>query len=355
MAATIRDVARHCGLSPSAVSGILNNRAYTWASEETRRRVREAAEAMGYQPHHAARSLRMGKTLVVTFLFHQEYLGPGGTLDGTAEIIAARLGTQGYELRLHIYPNQKELMRGLSDVALRQSSDAVLLFGRERDTAEQGVFLERHNIPFVVKGRHEALYPHWNQVDYDHEGMMRQVVERFAALGHRRIAYIGGAHGEVHQQKLFQGFHDAYRERFEREPDARFLLTAVPDAVPARVAQWFASSGDEQPTAIAIATADADWHCIERELAFQGRIIAEESPDSPTRAVAVAGQSYGNLHLAYGQGDTFTSASLAFLGEIAVDQLLLPLLRGEKPLQSVQRILPELASTKSLHLPPPSP
>ncbi|MDX1932288.1 MAG: LacI family DNA-binding transcriptional regulator [Capsulimonadales bacterium] len=348
MSVTLRDVAKRCGLSPSTVSGVLNNRSNTWASPETRQRIREAAEALGYRPNQAARALRTGKTYVVAFLFHENYLGPLSTFDGTAEIMAGRLGMHGYELKLHVYPDQKELMVGLSDLVRRQSCDAILLFGQESDTAEQGAFLEQHHIPFVVKGRHERRFPSWYQVDYDHEGMMDTVVARFAARNRRRIAYIGFDQGGVYQKHLQSGFRNAcLRHLHAPPPEHRIALYGEngPAEVHRCVEGWFTLPEEEQPDAIAIGTSDNDWHHIERTLARQGRIIG----DQPGQ-VAVAGQASPFLHLAFGHGFVFEDTSFASIGQVAVEDLLLPLLRDQLPEPPVRRILPNLLPTKSLEL-----
>ncbi|MFE3516660.1 LacI family DNA-binding transcriptional regulator [Streptomyces sp. NPDC059166] len=62
---TSADVARRAGVSRATVSYVLNNNTTVRISEPTRRRVREAAEGLGYVPHAAARSLRAGHTRTV--------------------------------------------------------------------------------------------------------------------------------------------------------------------------------------------------------------------------------------------------------------------------------------------------
>ena len=57
---TIKDVARLAGVSPTTVSHALGGKRPVAAA--TRRRVREAAERLGYRPHPGARSLRGGST-----------------------------------------------------------------------------------------------------------------------------------------------------------------------------------------------------------------------------------------------------------------------------------------------------
>lgn len=354
MAVTLRDVANRCGLSPSTVSDVLNNRSRTWASEETRRRVFEAASVLGYRPHSAARALRTGKTYVVAFLYHRDWNAAPPTFDGAAEIMASRLGEQGYELRLHVYPNQAQLMEGLDDMVRRQSCDAIVLFGREPDVAEQARFMEKHSsIPFVVKGRHEIDAPHWFQVDYDHEGMMRSVVDYFAERGHRRIAYMGYPIGEVYHERLYNGFREAIRGRFGAYPPEEWLIAMAPHAeviIPATLERWFSLPEEQRPTAIAIGAGDWEWYVIERTLATRGYSIG----DGPEQ-IAVAGQATYRIHLAFGDGVYFGDISHNSIAVTLVQELLIPLLGGNQPENPVQRILPPLIPIHSQGLELPHP
>src|SRR5258706_14930946 len=62
MAASVKDVARHAGVSISTVSYVLSgNRPI---SERTKQRVLASIEALSFQPHAGARSIRAGATYV---------------------------------------------------------------------------------------------------------------------------------------------------------------------------------------------------------------------------------------------------------------------------------------------------
>ena len=61
--ATIRDVARHAGVSIATVSAAMNDSGPV--SEKTRKRVWDAAAAVGYSPNAIARSLRLGKSRLI--------------------------------------------------------------------------------------------------------------------------------------------------------------------------------------------------------------------------------------------------------------------------------------------------
>ncbi len=54
----IRDVAAAAGVSVTTVSHVLNDTPHTRTSDDTRGRVKAAAEKLGYQPNRLARGLR---------------------------------------------------------------------------------------------------------------------------------------------------------------------------------------------------------------------------------------------------------------------------------------------------------
>ena len=65
---SLKELARHLGVSPSTVSVVLNNVPGRSISEPTRERIREAAEQMGYRPSLLARSLRLQQTQTIGVL-----------------------------------------------------------------------------------------------------------------------------------------------------------------------------------------------------------------------------------------------------------------------------------------------
>ncbi|MFJ9949615.1 LacI family DNA-binding transcriptional regulator [Kitasatospora sp. NPDC091207] len=73
---TSADVARLAGVSRATVSFVLNDTPGGRVGEQTRQKVRAAAEELGYVPHAAARSLRAGRSAIVLLVGHSWPIGP---------------------------------------------------------------------------------------------------------------------------------------------------------------------------------------------------------------------------------------------------------------------------------------
>src|SRR5580704_2409044 len=99
MRTRLKDVAAKLNLSPSLVSGVLNNRPHIWASEETKNRVFDAAKELSYHPSAAAQALSRGRTDSVSLVYRRletaEYrLAYSGLLDG----LSSELQPAGFDL-----------------------------------------------------------------------------------------------------------------------------------------------------------------------------------------------------------------------------------------------------------------
>src|SRR2546423_13367736 len=89
------DVARLAGVSQKTVSRVLNDEPYV--SDEVRRRVRAAAEKLGYRLNHAARTLASGRTRTIGVVTLGSALyGPSSLLRG----IERAVRETGYALRV---------------------------------------------------------------------------------------------------------------------------------------------------------------------------------------------------------------------------------------------------------------
>jgi LacI family transcriptional regulator len=178
---TIVDVARHAGVSTTAVSKVLRN-AYG-ASPEMQVRVRAAIEELGYRPSAAARALR-GRTYTIGLLL-PDIRNPffADVLDGVTD----QLGGTGYQVLLASCCNDEAGEAQLTDAMIDRSMDGLILVA----PLSSRTHLERvaRTLPTVVVGRHgqSAAYDTVADDDFTGAGL---VVAHLAELGHRRIAHI---------------------------------------------------------------------------------------------------------------------------------------------------------------------
>ncbi len=81
---TIKDVAQVAGVSTQTVSRVMNK--FSYVSEETRQRVEEVVEQLGYRPSTLARSLIQQRSYTLGVVtFGLKYIGPSRTLNGVAD------------------------------------------------------------------------------------------------------------------------------------------------------------------------------------------------------------------------------------------------------------------------------
>ena len=83
---TIKEIARHTGLSIPTVGNVLGRSASRY-SESTRKRILQAAQDLGYKPNSSARAMRQGRfgcaALVLSRSKQQTHSHiPPGLLDG---------------------------------------------------------------------------------------------------------------------------------------------------------------------------------------------------------------------------------------------------------------------------------
>ncbi|WP_224274476.1 LacI family DNA-binding transcriptional regulator [Streptomyces sp. LS1784] len=190
-ATTIEEVARAAGVSRQTVSNALN--APQRVRPETLERVNAAIRELGYQPDQSARSLRSGARRTIGYLAPvDDPLDPNPLMAGFLEALVDAAGAAGQRVLL-FRPGQgtADPVAAIDElVAARQVDGLVLADVLHEDVRIAHV--ARLGVPFVSFGRTGPGVPqHW--VDIGNEAAMAEVVRHLAALGHRRIGYLGAA------------------------------------------------------------------------------------------------------------------------------------------------------------------
>lgn len=188
---TIRDVAAKANVHPSTVSRVFSGNASI--SELTRRRVLAAAKTLNFQPNAIARSLSVQRTHTIGLVVPHVY--PGYFDDSFFPQIMRGLLTVTYanQYRLLVSGCESygdEITQILTILGTRQVDGIIITSGR-LDVNTVGT-LREHTVPLVLIGRPPAQHADAAWVDADNMQDTRRVIEHLIALGHRRIAYVGG-------------------------------------------------------------------------------------------------------------------------------------------------------------------
>ena len=265
---TAYDVAAVSGVSQPTVSRILGGQAEKYR-EQTRRRVLEAAQKLGYRPSAAARITRTGQVGAVALLL--------GTKDGRSSLPQGLLN--GIQDSLHEHDLNLMVVK-LSDAhltdpqyvprILREVSSDGLLVDYTHDIPEPLLALVRqHAIPAVwINSRQEH-----NCVRPDDVAAGRLAAEHLINLGHRRIAWADFTHGPD-----FPSPHYSAADR--RQGYAAAMIDAGLQPLILR-----AQTGIDVPSP--------------RRLAFAADVLA--SSDRPTAVIGYAQTTTMPFHLAAAQ------------------------------------------------------
>jgi DNA-binding LacI/PurR family transcriptional regulator len=188
----MHDVARRSGVSVGTVSNVLHRTAPV--SEETRRRVLQAIDELGYRQNEVARSLkrRATKTLGVVI---PDALNP---FHATVALqVERRAHRDGFAVLLAETENDPATESDQVRALVGRRVDGVIFPAVTAGSTIPSELLDR-GIPVVVVS-FEAADPRLGIVHVDEFAAMEQVVEHLAGHGHARIAF---AHSGAHEESV---------------------------------------------------------------------------------------------------------------------------------------------------------
>jgi len=177
---TSADVARESGVSRTTVSYVLNDTTGTVISEETRQRVRAAADRLGYAPSAAARTLRSGRSDLVLCAVPDWPIGP--LVDALLDHLTRELAARDLSVLVHHSRGQ----RPLADLWRAVTPRAVVGFTAFSDEEEAG--MRRAGIQVVATVLdEEPRRPGAFAAGQTQVGRLQ--AQHLVAAGHRLIGY----------------------------------------------------------------------------------------------------------------------------------------------------------------------
>ncbi|NBI30688.1 catabolite control protein A [Chengkuizengella marina] len=207
MTVTIYDVARESGVSMATVSRVVNNNPNV--KPQTRKKVFDAIEKLGYRPNAVARGLASKKTTTVGVVIPDISNTIFSEVARGVEDIA---NMYRYNIILCNSDKKKEKEIQVINTLLEKQVDGLLFMG--------GTVTEDHihafktaSVPIVLCGTKEES-ENIPSVDIDHEKAAFDAVQALLNEGHRDIALIGGnfkdlAKGFARYQGYIKAIEDA--------------------------------------------------------------------------------------------------------------------------------------------------
>ncbi|MFG2348178.1 LacI family DNA-binding transcriptional regulator [Streptomyces phaeochromogenes] len=206
---TIKDVAARAGVSKGAVSLAFNHK--PGLADATRDRIFEAARELGWAPNLAARSLSNRRVDVIGLAICRpaKLLGLEPFYMEFISGVESVLTEHSCSLLLRLVRTVEEEV-GLQDSWWRgkQISGSILVDFRADDPRVPAV--ERLGMPVVAVG-HPSLTGGLTSVWTDDATAVTEAVRYLAALGHRRVARVGGAAALGHTAIRTAAFDEAAR------------------------------------------------------------------------------------------------------------------------------------------------
>lgn len=214
---TQREVAARARVSRATVSYVLNDTAKSRVpiSIETRRRVIEAAEALGYEPDASARTLRSGKTREVGVLVpdmgnpHYWQLLTG---------IEREAHLHDYTLLIfHSALVESEEAVGLRELAGRRIDGLVLISSFPPSWPTTIKRLSSQHSPIVDLSNVESPF---DRVMSDYRSGTRELMDHLLGYGHRQIGFVYGVASEKVGLDRLEPYREALRaQRLPEEPE----------------------------------------------------------------------------------------------------------------------------------------
>jgi LacI family transcriptional regulator len=204
---TVKDVARHAGVSPGTVSNVLTGKRQV--SENTRARVLHAVEKLGYHPNVLARSLinRRSETLAVVAT-GLDYFGPSQTVVG----IEQEAHDLGYFLLLSLlYQPESPVETALAALMGRHVDGVIWAVPEVGDTRRWIEPKQIERLPPVVF-LSMAPRPGLTVVAVDNRAGAALAVRHLLEAGRRRIGVITGPLGWWEARERCVGWSQVLRQ-----------------------------------------------------------------------------------------------------------------------------------------------
>lgn len=221
--ATAKDVAALAQVSAQTVSRVVNDAENV--RPETRAKVLDAMEKVGYSPNAAARALRSGGSRTIGLIAH--HLGRTGEAN-IVQAVSAVANQRNYALALAAAPDGSAESLNAAIRRLQQGVSGLVVLGLETTDVEKLVVPPR--LPVVVADSRALALP---SVGFDQAGGAQLAVNHLLSLGHATVHLLGGPADSIQAHQREDGWRAALADAGRSIPDP-----VIGDWSPASGYEW---------------------------------------------------------------------------------------------------------------------
>jgi LacI family transcriptional regulator len=203
---TIREVAAKAEVALSSVSRALSG--HPDVSDEMRKRVKEVADELGYEPNLVAQSLRSGVTRTIGFVV-RDINNPMFAL--LARSCEQELRRNGYSMILVNSDRNIENENRNFSLLRRRRVDGIIASLVSEDSPYIKKNLAGPRCPIVLLDR-EVKGINASAVLADHAAGVHEAVTHLLNAGHREIAFVTGSNNVYPTRNRLQGFTKAFED-----------------------------------------------------------------------------------------------------------------------------------------------
>jgi LacI family transcriptional regulator len=261
---TLKDIAREAGVSVMTVSRVINS-VPSKVSEETRTKVREIVDRLGYVPNSSARSLSSHVSKLVAVLVKGDI--------SSSPYNAMMVGYLCTRIQLHGYSPLVYLVEDYDyvDKQLRTWNVDGAIFLGMFDSDLQRIHAD-HKIPLVFTDSYSSVRQLTN-IGIDDEKGGALAARHLTSMGHKNMLFIGGVSDDspvIHSR--LAGFRRVLNEKGLELPDDN-LITDQPLISGADLLRYFEN---DNPVTAAFATSDYLAYKFIHELRLIGKRVPED-------------------------------------------------------------------------------
>ena len=201
----MKDIAQRSGFSVNTISRALHDDSRL--TKETREKIRQISNSMGYIPNHMASTLRSGKSRIIAVIVNDLHNQHFTIL---LEDLNRELRDLGYHMTIFCMQLNESLGEQLIRTSISLSVEGILYFPFHNNRAHIEI-MKRNHVPFVLIDRWiQGVEADCVRIDDFDAGY--QAGRHLTELGHRQFLHLAGALSSSSEIERIEGFAKALSE-----------------------------------------------------------------------------------------------------------------------------------------------